>query len=529
MTVDLDKGEGTRGSADQNEYINVSNIEGSNHDDILTGHGGANLFYGGGGADTIDGGGGIDTVSYADTPYNARPDGVTVDLSDNSKNVGGDAAGDTLTNIENIIGTEGDDTITGDAQNNRLDGGDGADTLDGGDGNDVLIGGAGDDLFRSADTGANVIHGGDGMDTVSYAGLAENTDTDGTIRKWLLGNENTADWPRNGEGLFEPGGDDYIAITGIFADLSKHVVYKQHGAGSGRISDTGLTGIEHITGSDFDDYIRGDDGANILTGGEGTDYLYGAGGDDTLHGGAGADTLYGGAGADTLNGDAGDDWLYGGAGDDVLTGGAGADRLDGGDGFDTVSYAGSAAAVTVNLLDGVHTGGDAAGDTLIDIEHVIGSDHNDSLTASDNGNTLTGGAGADTLTGGTGQDRLDGGDGTDTLIGGDGDDTLIGGAGADTLTGGAGADKFVLNQSAAAGDTDTITDFNSVDGDRIQIDTADGTEATLAALGLAVADSGSGGANITNTAGTIVYLTIENFADHTEISDANFANYFEVI
>ena len=221
-------------------------------------------------------------------------------------------------------------------------------------------------------------------------------------------------------------------------------------------------------------------------------------------------------------------------------------------GLDTVSYAGStdeiartinadsanglAANVTgvtgvyVNLnLDTQDTADNAhaEGDVLVDIEHIIGSAYKDVLVAGTTGNNLSGGAGDDTLHGGAGQDRLDGGAGADTLTGGLGDDTLYGGAGADTLTGGAGADKFILNQAALAADTDTVKDFTSSDGDRIQIDTDAGTETTLAALGLAVADNGSH-ANITNTAGNVIYMIVENI-DHTLIIDANFADYFEVI
>ena len=42
---------------------------------------------------------------------------------------GGDAEGDTLTSIENIIGSDYADLIIGDSQNNSLNGGSGNDTL----------------------------------------------------------------------------------------------------------------------------------------------------------------------------------------------------------------------------------------------------------------------------------------------------------------------------------------------------------------------------------------------------------------
>ena len=108
----------------------------------------------------------------------------------------------------------------------------------------------------------------------------------------------------------------------------------------------------------------------------------------------------------------GDDTLDGGAGDDLLVGGPGADTLMGGAGInDTISYADSMAGVTINLADGTATGGDADGDTLVDmggdaIENVIGSGHDDALTGSKVANSLWGMGGNDELDGLRGDDML---------------------------------------------------------------------------------------------------------------------------
>jgi hypothetical protein len=176
----------------------------------------------------------------------------------------------------------------------------------------------------------------------------------------------------------------------------------------------------HTTGTDGNDTIYGTDRA---------DDLFGLNGDDSLHGGAGNDTL------------------DGGYGDDLLHGGAGADTLIGHGGWDTVSYAGSS-AVTVNLETGGGLGGDAQGDILIDIAHVIGSSFDGVIIGSS----------------GTWFNRLDGRDGNDTLMAGDGEDTLIGGRGFDTLTGGRGADLFVFTPGSQV---DHITDFEH--GDTIDL------------------------------------------------------------
>ena len=100
------------------------------------------------------GGAGIDTVSYEDAAAGS-PRGVTVNLA-NATGSGGIAAGDRYYSMENVIGSEFDDTLTGNsaanelaggAGNDRLSGNGGADTLDGGLGDDRLTGGGGNDTF----------------------------------------------------------------------------------------------------------------------------------------------------------------------------------------------------------------------------------------------------------------------------------------------------------------------------------------------------------------------------------------------
>ena len=93
--------------------------------DILDGGADADLLIGGEGADQLIGGAGDDTASYA-----ASASGVKVSLT-TGRGSHGDAAGDTLTGIENLIGSDFADTLIGDAGDNRLVGGKGPDLLDG--------------------------------------------------------------------------------------------------------------------------------------------------------------------------------------------------------------------------------------------------------------------------------------------------------------------------------------------------------------------------------------------------------------
>src|SRR5262245_7365942 len=175
-------------------------------------------------------------------------------------------------------------------------------------------------------------------------------------------------------------------------------------------------GDDTIFGMGGDDWIYGRDGNDILQGGDGADLLFG--GDDidtaiysdspvgvivdlsTGHGYQGTakgDLLYSienvtGSlfGDDILIGDSNANVLSGLGGDDVLEGRAGADTLDGGWGNDKASYLHSPVGVTVNLLWGSASGGDAEGDKLINIDSLYGSEFDDGLFGDDGANTLNG-------------------------------------------------------------------------------------------------------------------------------------------
>ena len=111
------------GDATGDRLTSIENLIGSGHHDTLTGDAGSNVLEGGAGADRLDGAGGSDTASYA-----GSLEAVTVNLATRSVS-GGDATGDQLTSIENLIGSDHDDTLIGDAGSNRLDGGAGIDTV----------------------------------------------------------------------------------------------------------------------------------------------------------------------------------------------------------------------------------------------------------------------------------------------------------------------------------------------------------------------------------------------------------------
>ena len=111
--------------------------------------------------------------------------------------------------------------------------------------------------------------------------------------------------------------------------------------------------------------------------------------------------IVGSENVDVLKGTEDQDTMAGLAGNDRLIGSLGEDRIDGGEGRDTVDYRNSEGAINVNLeierqavTPGVSY---SSGDTLIDIESVMGSAHDDSITGNAKNNVFTGGAGADLL------------------------------------------------------------------------------------------------------------------------------------
>ncbi|SES39126.1 serralysin [Tranquillimonas rosea] len=219
-------------------------------------------------------------------------------------------AGDTV--IENAIGGEGGDAITGNAVGNlilsrggddTLRGGAGDDTLYGGTGEDQVYGGAGDDELGGA-AGHDIVYGGTGNDTI-YAGTGDD----------VIGGAEGADdhWAGAGhDTVYAASGDDRV------------------GGGLGDDELWAGTGADSVYGADGADRAGGGSGADALYGGAGEDSLYGVDGDDLLGAGDGNDEAWGGDGADTLNGGDGADSIYGGDGSDVLDGGAGNDILSGG-------------------------------------------------------------------------------------------------------------------------------------------------------------------------------------------------------
>jgi Ca2+-binding RTX toxin-like protein len=425
-------GDDTLGGADGNDHLfgklGNDSLSGGIGDDSLDGGADNDVLDGGQGDDQLAGGEGSDTASYG-----SAAGAVTVDLSLIGAQSTGGAGTDILNNVENLAGSDYNDTLLGNADANALNGGGGDDTLAGGLGDDTLTGGSGTDTasYGNADSPvmANLLTGtasggadndrlvavenllgsayGDQLTGDSNANLLQGGDGDDTLDGGL------------GDDTLDGGADADTASyatagAAVRVDLSILSVQNTSGAGSDL-----LIGIENLAGSSFNDTLNGDSSANVLDGAAGNDTVGGGEGDDTLLGGdgfdlllgdSGDDRLEGGEGNDTLNGGAGNDILEGGEGDDLFLAGTGNNSVTGGAGSDTASFAEAATGVLATVTYATH-GADAV--AMSEIENLIGSAFSDDLKGDANANRLEGGAGDDTLNGGLGADLLLGGAGND--------------------------------------------------------------------------------------------------------------------
>lgn len=409
-------------------------LEGLTGDDTLIGGDGDDVLIGGAGFDLLDGGRGADTYQ-ADVQdivsYRSAPAPVVVAL-DGSRPREGEAADDTYSDVYGIEGTDYDDTLIGDAESNRLNGGRGNDILIGGDGrtkyegsdlSDILDGGDGDDLIYgfkpngtpSAGTpnltgadgqnelfgraGNDVIYGGDGTNFI-YGGDGDDNLYGGEGNNYFEGGSG-ADIITGGSAQSDNTASYYRSAMGVSVDLTLGT------AAGGDAQGDVLVGILDLVGSSAGDVLVGNAARNELYGGLGNDRIEGQGG------------------GDRLNGDDGDDQIFGGDGDDNIIGGVGADAIDGGDGNgDAVFFFdGLIGGVVVNLTTGTGSRGEAEGDTYVRVERVKGTSSDDVLIGNEIDNWLDGTYGDDRLEGRGGDDLLAGGTGADVLDGGDGVDT----------------------------------------------------------------------------------------------------------
>lgn len=286
--------------------------------------------YNSGGRLTLtDSNGGTDKINLA-----AVSSAVTIDL------VAGHTStidGQTLTiggstTIENVLGTDQNDTITGNSADNLIIGGRGADTMAGGTGNDgYVVDNASDVVTEGTAAGTDTIY-----TKVSYtlSSNVENMDTFGGFG--IVGTGNSMDNIMAAEStattttFYGLAGDDVLfgATTGG----------ETLDGGDGNDTIWGDGGGDSMLGGNGNNNLHGSTGNDLFYGGTGTTYMYGnsgaGSGNDQFYGSSGTDLMVGGAGNDYMAGNGSQDWFYGEGGNDYLIGGAGNDVFV----FDNASF-----------------------------------------------------------------------------------------------------------------------------------------------------------------------------------------------
>lgn len=508
LTVDV-RNSGDNSLIEQDIINNIENIIGSAGNDT---------FINGSDNNVIDGAGGSDTLSYQNDAT-----GISFDMrliSGGFFDITIGAETDSVSSIENIIGSTAGDSMAGDTAANNFDGGNGNDTFIASEGGDTYTGGGGTDFVNySTLAGLNsvIVDLAAGTATldlgpVGAAGNSTDTYTDNIENVSGTSGDDTLTGNALDNTIFDLGGDDVLDGAGGTNTISYSLLSGQSvtvNLGAGTADDDGgagaldtLTNFQNITGSSLGDTLIGDGGVN------------------TINGNNGADTISGLGGNDILNGDGGDDDIQGGAGDDTIDGGSGNDRA---------VYTGGS-AVTVNLSTGTATDGSGNTDTLISIEEVTGSSAGDTIIAGATTVEIDAEGGNDTITSNLQStlNNIDGGANDDTIL-----YTGVAGISGGSITGTvgnislAGKTDIVVNverfRMGNAGDSFTI-DTSAIAVNLNEFDGNGGNDS------IAVTTGGAGdltGADIDGDTLATVFSDIEEFdfrgtdlTDTFDISDA---------
>ena len=245
----------------------IAGAYGSAYVDTLIGNDDDNVFRGGDGADILRGGEGQDVAMYNDAPA-----GIVVNLATGLRT--GWAADDVFDSIEGIYGTDFDDVLTGDAQDNVFRGAGGTDNIDGGAGVDTLD-------YRSTSAVSIDFTAGTVTEQGTVDTFVNMEDARGSVYDDVIigdANDNLIRGREGNDTLDGGAGFDtleYKQATGaVTVNLATGVVSGPDG------TDTILR-FEAVTGSAHDDTLTGDAADNTLTGDAGNDRLEGGAGIDT--------------------------------------------------------------------------------------------------------------------------------------------------------------------------------------------------------------------------------------------------------
>lgn len=243
VNLGISTAQNTGSSTGTDVLVSIENVAGGNAADTLTGNTGNNSLDGGLGNDSLNGGAGNDTLNGGSGTDTANYSNVTANVAVNlnittAQNTGG-AGSDVITNIENVVGGNGSDTLTGNSASNTESGGAGNDTINGSTGTDTLSGGAGTDTFV--------------LDNTSKDTISDFTPVDDTIRLengvftslTVTGILNTADFKT---GTSPADTNDYI----IYNSTTGALIYDADGSGAGAGVQIAVLGAGlPLTNADF--------------------------------------------------------------------------------------------------------------------------------------------------------------------------------------------------------------------------------------------------------------------------------------
>ena len=379
VSVDLIAGRATDGWGGQDTLIGIERITGTDFADTMLGDLVSNRFNGRNGNDSFDGGLSLDWLEFVNA---ADTSGVTVNLM-NGMATDGAGGTDRFTSIENVIGGNLSDHLTGIAQlgrsTSRLRGAGGSDTLVGIVGEFVVADYADQTMGLSINLASGSVN--DGLGGIDSLVNIRGALMYGNFADTLIGS-NGDDWLSAGAGndsIVGGAGLDILSYDGNpEIGVSVNLVTGRASDGDGG-TDT-FTGIENVWVSYSNDTVIGDSLGNMMGLGAGADYADAAGGQDTISYSLGFSP---------------DTRVY------VIN-----------EAGNQLSFAG----VTIDLAAGRATDYAGATDTILNFEAAIGSTMHDSILGS---------GGNDVLDGAEGNDTINGGGGSDTIYGGAGDDVVL--------------------------------------------------------------------------------------------------------